>query len=110
MELYLEPKCPERNPKGRFNRGNQIAKGNTWDKIYSQDTRVRQLNRLRELSLIKGLRTSNRPIICLNNNKVYDSATKAGRELNIDSSHISACCKGKRRTVKGMRFEYYYEE
>lgn len=109
MELYLEPKIPDRNPKGRFNNGNQSAKGNTWDKIYSQDTRKKLVNCLREYSHIKGLNTSNRPIQC-SNGKVYPSAAQAARELNLDSSHISACCRGKRYQVKGFRFEYYYED
>lgn len=107
MELYLEPKIPERNPKGRFNKGNQVAKGNTWDKIYSPNTRAKLVNRLREYSRIKGLNTSNRPIKC-SNGKVYPSAAQAARELGLDPSHISACCRGKRYTVKDLRFEYYY--
>lgn len=111
MELYIEPKLPERNPKtGQLNKGNTLAKGNTWDRIYDKDTRARQLLRLKELSRTKGLRTSNRPILCLNNNRIYDSAAMAGRELGIDPSHISSCCRGKRRTVKGYKFEYHYDE
>lgn len=104
-------KIPERNPRtGRLNKGNSLAKGNTWDKIYSPETRAKQLNHIRELTRIKGLRTSNKPILCLDNNKVYDSITQAAKELGCDPSHISACCKGKRYRVKGLRFEYYYED
>lgn len=108
-ELYLDPILPTRGKDGRFKKGNQFAKGNTWDKIYDEDTRIKQLNRLREISLIKGLNTSNRPIQC-SNGKVYPSAAQAAIELGLDSSHITACCKGKRYTTGGLRFEYYYED
>jgi len=39
--------------------------------------------------------------------KIFDSMTSASKELEINDSNISSCCKGKRQTAKGFRFMYY---
>lgn len=39
--------------------------------------------------------------------KIYDSISVAGRELNLDPSSITKCCKGKNFTCGGFTFEYY---
>ena len=49
-------------------------------------------------------------IKCLNTGDVFISAGEVGRELGVDSSSVIKCCKGKLKTVKGYRFEYYKEE
>lgn len=43
-----------------------------------------------------------------NNNFIatYPSAREAGRQLNLDSSSISKCCKNKLKTVGGFIFKY----
>lgn len=50
------------------------------------------------------------PIIQLTLNdefvKQWDSARQAGRELNIHSTDITKCCKGKRKTYKGFKWRY----
>lgn len=113
-ELYLENPIPERNPlTGQLNRGNQIAKGNTWDRIYDEETRQRQLARVKGmLKVARGHKpTRTRKVIC--NGIIYNSAAEASRNLFGDAnmaSHIIKCCRGKRYKVKGLRFEYYYEE
>lgn len=40
--------------------------------------------------------------------KIYDSITDAGKELGIDSSHISACCKSKPHFKTSHGFEWKY--
>lgn len=37
---------------------------------------------------------------------IFDSASEAGRVLNINSSKISSVCTGKRKTTGGFKFEY----
>ena len=32
------------------------------------------------------------------------------RKLNISNSHISACCKGKRKTAGGYKWKYATEK
>jgi hypothetical protein len=47
-----------------------------------------------------------KPVICLNNNKRYDSMQDAAEQLNFTSNHISSVCKGKRPHTFGYKFQY----
>lgn len=40
--------------------------------------------------------------------KIYNSITEAGKELKIDSSHISACCKNKKNYKTSHGYEWKY--
>ena len=58
----------------------------------------------------KVLKRGNRtPVICVETGEVFETIKDAGEKLNIDHSHISACCKKKYgfKTVCGYHFEYY---
>lgn len=46
-------------------------------------------------------------IICLTNNKIYDSLQQAAKELNLSTGHIAAVCKNKAKKTKGYEFKYY---
>ena len=50
-----------------------------------------------------------RGVFCYELNKSWDTSAEASRELNIDSSNITKCCKGKCKSVKGYRFCYLEE-
>lgn len=39
------------------------------------------------------------PVVCIETKKIYKSAMLAGKELGIDNSTISKCCKGKNKTA-----------
>lgn len=45
-------------------------------------------------------------VICLNDNNTFDTVAEASRFYNVFAQNISACCKNKIKTVKGLRFEY----
>ena len=47
-----------------------------------------------------------KPIICLNNVKVYQSAVEAANELGLFTSNISMICNGKSKSTKGFRFRF----
>lgn len=47
-----------------------------------------------------------KPVICIETNKEYTSAFVAGREENIDSSCITACCRGRRKSAGGYHWRY----
>lgn len=47
-----------------------------------------------------------KPIRCVENNKAYTSAFAASKQEKIDSSAITACCKGRRKTAGGYHWEY----
>ena len=49
----------------------------------------------------------NNYIICLNTNIVYQGVREAERVLNIDHSNISKVCKGTRKSVNGLKFQYF---
>lgn len=42
--------------------------------------------------------------------KLWDSSTEASKSLNIDLSHIGQCCKHKRATAGGYKWEYPNKE
>ena len=47
-----------------------------------------------------------KPVYCEELNKTFDGAAAAARELGLDHSHITKCCKGKLRTTGGYHFRY----
>lgn len=46
-------------------------------------------------------------IICITNNKIYDSMIEAAMELGVCQSKISLVCSGKRLSTGGYKFKYY---
>lgn len=57
----------------------------------------------------KGKSANIKKVYCVELDKVFNSIKECAEELNIDSSHISKVCKGKRKTVGGYHFRYYEE-
>lgn len=58
---------------------------------------------------LKGRKSSRRnttPILCVETNKIYEDATEAGKQLNIDSSSILKVCKGIRKTANGCHWKF----
>lgn len=49
-------------------------------------------------------------IICLTNNKIYESIKKASIELKLWETGIIGVCKGKQKHTKGYIFKYYEEK
>jgi len=49
---------------------------------------------------------NSRKVVCLENNKTYNSLHHAARELNCLVSKISLVCQGKRKTTNNLRFRY----
>lgn len=45
-------------------------------------------------------------VLCLETGILYESATSAGKKLNINSSRISACCRGEQQTSGGYHWQY----
>lgn len=48
-------------------------------------------------------------VICITTGEIYDSATDAGRILNIRPSNISRVCLKQRKSYKGLVFMFYDE-
>jgi hypothetical protein len=47
-----------------------------------------------------------RKVLCSTNGVLYESLTDAASCLGVDISHISKCCRGKIKQIKGYSFEY----
>lgn len=45
-------------------------------------------------------------VYCLELNKTFEYIELAAKELGVMGTHISACCKGKRKTTGGYHFTY----
>lgn len=52
----------------------------------------------------------NKPIICINNNKIYTSFGEAARDLNIKRESISRCFQRSIFKTKGFSFRYATDE
>ena len=48
-------------------------------------------------------------VICLENNKIFNSIKEAGNYYNIDPSGISKVLKGKQKTAGGYTWEKYVD-
>ena len=46
-------------------------------------------------------------IICLNTNTVYTGVREAERITGCDNSNISKVCRGIRKSVNGLKFQYF---
>ena len=65
----------------------------------------------REYNNNYGTRTekSSVKVRCVELNMIFNSISEAGRYVKTNSSHISACCRGKRKTTGGYHWEYVEE-
>lgn len=57
------------------------------------------------------IRKRRNKILCVETNKIYESAEKACKDINRNSSSkITMCCNGKRKSAYGYHWEYVEEE
>lgn len=56
-----------------------------------------------------GYNTSGRAVICVETEIIYNNATEAAKELNLNQSHIHECAKGTRHTHGGYHWCYLQE-
>ena len=43
---------------------------------------------------------------CIETGVIYDSITQCAKEMNLNPTNITACCKGKRKTTGKCHFRY----
>ena len=46
------------------------------------------------------------PVKCIETGMIYPSACEAERQTGINNGNINSCCRGKRKTAKGLHWEY----
>lgn len=51
-----------------------------------------------------------KPVMCLNTSRVYVSIGEAAKATGCDKRHISRCCRGLRKSTKGLRWCYAIQE
>lgn len=74
-------------------------------------SRAAKLSNIREVQEMNGVNNKvytgvRRPIYCVELNKIFDSAVAAGKELNLNNSHISEACKKLNKRVGGYHFRF----
>ncbi|CUP74269.1 NUMOD3 domain-containing DNA-binding protein [Clostridium baratii] len=88
--------------------------GNHWDEDYKEKQRKAHKNQKHtEEQLLKmrvGHEKEKVKVYCITTDKIFDSIADAGRKYNLDTSTITKVCKGKRKHVKGYKFEYYKDK
>jgi len=47
-----------------------------------------------------------KPVMCIETGNIFASCNAAGRELNLDFSHIAKCCRHELLQHKGFHFEF----
>lgn len=53
-----------------------------------------------------GIKGNNKSVKCLETGQIFNSATIAAREMNLNRGNISSVCRGERGTTGGYHFEY----
>lgn len=59
--------------------------------------------------IIKASNNCKKKVQCIETGKIYDSAKDIENELNINHSHISDCCNGKRKKCGGYSWRFINE-
>lgn len=75
----------------------KISKKNTGKKR-SKETKLKISNSMKKLRKEKPIKRKCRRVICITNNKEYESVYEAAKEYNVTSQAIRDCCKGKSKT------------
>ena len=52
------------------------------------------------------LNATSKPVLCVEQNKVYESAMQAAKQLNCNFQNISKVCKGERHTCGGYHWKF----
>ena len=65
--------------------------------------------RLTKKDILKRSEKFKKPIVCLNNNKIYSSTKDCSIELGIDTRRINDVLKARKNSYKGYKFKYLDE-
>lgn len=72
-----------------------------------EDKNHNYINNLRWLSRGENKsRSWSKPVKCVETGKIFNSATIAAEEMNLEKSHVSQVCNGKRNHTGGYHFEF----
>lgn len=68
------------------------------------------INNLQWMSQADNVRKAcNKKVICIETERIFDSTRAVERELGLDQSSVSKCCREKRKTTGSYHFKFYEE-
>jgi len=76
-----------------------------YDKEFSEEER-RNLIAVAELKSKSARGIRRRPVICLNDSRIYQSVHETASAYNISPGSVSGCCRRGVQTISGLRFIY----
>lgn len=80
----------------------QIYDSEEWRKNNSESTKRQWENtNLRE----KIAQANGKPVLCIETNKIYISASQANKETGVSAAGIRNCCRGKQKTAGGFHWK-----
>lgn len=102
---------PNPNNKSEIDHINTNVEDNRVDNLRWVTSSENKLNPITRARMAKAKKGANlKPVVCFSKNgilvKAFNSAIEAGETLNISPAHICHCCKGKRNSAGGYRWEY----
>lgn len=75
--------------------------------VISEETRAKQRAARLGKPLSDGAKAKiSKSVVCIETGVAYNSAKQAAIALGVPSQNISACCRGKRKTVGGKHFAF----
>lgn len=54
-------------------------------------------------------KAKSKPVLCITTGEIYESINEAARQTGASPANIWNCCKGKRKTAKGLEWQYIEE-
>ena len=87
-----------------------VAENNSWGTKNSRANETKRKNGVFDKLAKNNNLNPPKKVLCITICKVYESAHEAARDLNLNNSAITQCCKGKYNRTKGYQFKYYDEE
>lgn len=74
--------------------------------VYESDYNLKTKDEIIDILEDKFKNKVHKKVICLNDNNVFNTITEASKFYNVFGQNISACCKGKIKSIKGLSFKY----
>lgn len=78
-----------------------------------QNESVRELNRQKKIGTMNpmygkcyGLHHAAKPVMCIETGEIFSCPKEAGDKMGVGNSHITAVCRGRRKTSAGYHWEY----
>ena len=94
--------CEDHPEEAKKNRDKAREKAWEWTKD-NKDEFLKYIH----INQKKAVESRKKPVQCIETGVIYESASEAGRQLNLSSgSHISAVCRGQRQTAGGYHWRF----